>query len=124
MRTRNSVLASLAVAAAVVSPALADDQGDVGAIVRVERFTPSADTYLTRHGRLTVRTLDGTVNEYWWGGLSCSLKVLDDADFAALQAAQNNKKMLVQPTSLPGQGLVKCLVGMSFVEKKNLDDLP
>jgi hypothetical protein len=124
MRTRSLVLASFVAAASAVTPALADDQGDVGTIVLVERFTTSADTYLTRHGRLAVRALDGTVTEYWWGGVSCGLNQLGDAHFAALQAAQNNKKMLVRPTSQPGQGQVKCLVGTGFLEKRNLTLFP
>lgn len=52
--------------------------------------------------------------------MSCGTRVLTEAQLAALQAAQNNKKMTIKPTSQIGQGDAKCLVGFTLVEKKNL----
>jgi hypothetical protein len=108
----------------VASAATADDVGLIGSVARLEMNTSSADTYLQYHGRMFVKNENGTLDEYRWGGTSCGSRVLVDAQFAVLQAAQNNKKMLVEPLSQDGQGNTKCLVGIRMVEKKNLKLFP
>lgn len=104
--------------------ATADDVGPLGSIARLEVSTTSADTYLQYHGRMFLKNEGGTVDEYRWGGVSCGTRVLTEGQFAVLQAAQNNKKMLVEPLTQDGQGLTKCLVGVRMVEKKNLKLFP
>jgi len=85
------------------------------------RLARAGGTSLINHGRLYVKNTNGALDEYRWGGASCGSRVLAEAQFAALQGAQNNKKMTIQPTSQRGQGNVKCLVGFTLVEKKNLE---
>lgn len=112
-----TILITLPLSAATAS---ADDTGLVGSIAALEVYTTSADTYLQNHGRMFVKNSDGDVDEYRWGGTSCGTKVLTEAHVAALQAAQNNKKMTIEPRSQDGPGIIKCLVGFRLVEKKNL----
>jgi len=104
--------------------ASADDTQLFGTIVRLERYTDASDFFLQFNGRLFVKNSDGLLDEYRWGGTSCGTKVLTDEEIATLQAAQNNKKMMIQPFTKPGQGNSVCLVGFSLVEKKNLKLFP
>jgi hypothetical protein len=104
--------------------ASADDTGQRGSIAGLDVNTDSADIYLQYHGRMFVKNSDGNLDEYRWGGSSCQTRLLTDAQLAALQGAQNNKKMTIEPRSLIGQGNVKCLVGFTLVEKKNLKLFP
>ena len=103
--------------------ARADDTGTRGTIAGLDLNTTSADLFLQYHGRLFVDTGSG-VDEYRWGGTSCGTRLITDAQFAALQGAQNNKKMTIEPRSQDGQGITKCLVGFSLVEKKKLKLFP
>lgn len=112
---------AVGVVLALSSTSQADDVGPVGNVVSLEVYGTSADTYLARHGRIRVRSsADGSIAEYSWGGAACGTKVLTEAQVDALYRAFENKKTLVQPLSLPGQGLNLCLVGTQFVQKKYL----
>jgi hypothetical protein len=116
-----TLVSVLTVGAAVAN---ADDVGLGGSIASLELNTGSADNFLINHGRMFVKNSNGALDEYRWGGQSCGTRVLSDAQFAALQAAQNNKKMTITPLSQMGQGNTKCLVGFTLVEKKNLKLFP
>lgn len=121
MRTKAiQFLTALAATLPIATSALADDTGSAGAIVRLERNTIHSDIYLAYHGRVFLRGLDGVVTEYRWGGVACGNRTLTDGEFATLQAAQSNKKMLVHPLTQLGQGNSKCIVGIHLLEKKNL----
>lgn len=104
--------------------ASADDTNLSGSIVGLALNTDDADTYLQYHGRMFVKNSDGALDEYRWGGLTCGSRTLSEAQFASLQAVQNNKKMTIAPLSQLGQGGFKCLVGFTLVEKKNLKLFP
>jgi hypothetical protein len=123
MRAKVGFLTLLSVLV-IATATRADDVGLVGSIAGLDRNTPSADLYLQYHGRLFVLNSGGTLDEYRWGGTSCGSRVLSDAEFAALQAAHNNKKMTIQPRSQDGQGDANCLVGFMLVEKKKLTLFP
>jgi len=120
MRRRIGLLTCGCALIACAGAARADDIGLVGSIASLDVYTASADTSLINHGRIYVKNTNGALGEYRWGGTSCGSRVLTEAQFAALQGAQNNKKMTIKPTSQPGQGGAKCLVGFTLVEKKNL----
>ena len=64
-----------------------------------------------------MKTADGALDEYHWGGVSCGTRVLNDAQVAALQATLNNNKMRLQILSQIGQGDIKCVVGFTAVPK-------
>jgi hypothetical protein len=118
---RFSVITATVLGLTLAGTSHADDIGPVGSVVSVQTYTSSADGYLAYHGRAFVRSIDdGTVAEYRWGGSACGTKQLSEAQVAALQQAFENKKTLIQPTTLPGQGLSLCLVGFQFVQKKYL----
>jgi hypothetical protein len=73
---------------------------------------------------MLVKNSGGTLDEYRWGGSSCGTKVLTEEQVAALQRAQNNKKMTIEFRTQDGQGGSKCVVGFKLVEKKNLKLFP
>ena len=104
--------------------ASADDTGLVGSVVGLAVNTTSADTYLQYHGRMFVKNVNNTLDEYRWGGTSCGSRVLTEEHVATLQRALNHKKMTIEPLSQTGQGDAKCLVGFTMVEKKNLKLFP
>ena len=108
----------------VGNAAHADDTNVVGALVGLEVNTTSADTYLQYHGRTFVKNDGGTVDEYRWGGISCGSRVLTEDQVAMLQRALSAKKMTIETHTQAGQGNVKCVVGFSLAEKKNLALLP
>jgi hypothetical protein len=104
--------------------ARADDTNSVGSLVGLDVNTSSADTYLQYHGRLFVKNADNTIAEYRWGGTSCGSRVLTEDQIAMLQRALTSKKMTIEPRTQDGQAIIKCLVGFSLAEKKNLALLP
>lgn len=102
-----------------VATAAADDVGGVGTLVGLQMNTPSGDAYLQYHGRMVVKSAGG-LDEYRWGGTSCGSRVLTDAEFAVVQRALDNKQLRVRPIYQTGQGLTRCLVGLSLVPSKFL----
>lgn len=100
--------------------ALADEVGAIGPVAGLQINTTSADTYLAFNGRVYVKNPDGMLDEYRWGGVACSTKVLTVDQVAALQRAMDNKQMQIQPLHLAGQGQIRCLVGFTIVPKKNI----
>ena len=99
----------------------ADDIGDVGPLAGLEVFTTSADGYLSYHGRVLVKNSLGALDEYRWGGTSCGLRLLSEAQVGALQAALNTKNMFLRPAYQLGQGDLRCLVGFLLVPKTQLN---
>lgn len=100
-----------------ITPALADDVGAIVTPIGLQVNTLPGDTYLQFHGRLFVKTAEGTLDEYRWGGVSCGSRVLTEPQVAALQATLNNNKMRLQILSQIGQGDLKCVVGFTAVPK-------
>jgi hypothetical protein len=117
MRIALRVLLAGAFLACSSSAAIADDVTAVGTPIGLQITTLLADTNLQFHGRLFVKAADGTVGEYRWGGTSCGTRVLTDAQIAVLQNALDNNKMRVQLLTQDGQGISKCVVGVTVMPK-------
>ena len=100
--------------------ARADDVGAIGTVAGLQINDDFADTYLQFHGRIWMKTADGALDEYRWGGAACGMRVLSEAEVAALHRALDAKNMQIQPLFQIGQADIKCLVGFSLVPKKNL----
>lgn len=108
------------VAAAVPATAFADETGNKGSVEKVELNTPSSDTYLQYHGRVTLEWGKNghKKDEYRWGGTSCGSRTLSDNLIQVLIDASRRGNLQVTPRYQTGQGDVKCLVGFSIEEKR------
>jgi hypothetical protein len=99
----------------------ADSTGQKGSVETIEINHSTADTYLQYHGRIVVKA-GKTTTEYRWGGTSCSNKTLPTELVALLwDAFRGRKSTNVTPRFQSGQGSNKCLVGISFDDRKSND---
>ena len=110
MFRRALVLAALAFSA-VPSIALADTTGSAGYVMKLQANQPSADTYLTFHGRVFIGVAKGGT-EYRWGGATCGTRTVSDASVQLLMHALDSG-LHVEPIYQIGQGDLRCLIGFS-----------
>ena len=115
-RTLGAVLAAFLLVCSS-TPALADDVSAVVTPIGLQVNTLPGDTFLIYHGRLFVKTAEGALDEYRWGGTACGSRVLTEPQVAALQAALDNNKMRLQILYQIGQGDSKCVVGFTAMPK-------
>jgi hypothetical protein len=122
MRTRRplAALASLFLVASLAVPAIAfaDETGSAGSVKKIEVNTPSADTYLSYHGRVFVLTGKTTQTEYRWGGTSCGTRTVGAEMVQILVEASRNTDLVVTPVFQLGQADIKCLVGFTVNKKR------
>ena len=100
--------------------ARADTAGAIGPVAGLQVNTTSADTYLQFHGRVFVKNPNGALDEYRWGGASCGSKTLTEAQVGALRSALEDKRIVIEPLHLPGQGMIICLVGFTVAPKSSV----
>ena len=102
---------ALALTAAPGVALAADQDGAAGTIDSIDVLTPSADTSLQYHGRVSVKS--GTRSaEYRWGGTSCGSRTLSSENINLLvQAARDGLEVV--PRYQSGQAGAKCIVGFS-----------
>lgn len=118
-RTIPALLSGLALVVGI-AVAQADEVGSPGTLAALQVNMSSADTYLQYHGRLFVRTLDGTLDEYRWGGTTCGSRTLTEEHTATLQRALHSKQVQIRPLYQDGQGQNFCLVGFNLLPKQSL----
>ena len=121
--TRSFVaLATLFTLALPATALAADSTGQKGSVESIEIVHSTADTYPQYHGRIIIKA-GKTSTEYRWGGTSCSNKDLPGELVSLLwEAFRTRKNTNVTPRFQSGQGSNKCLVGVTFDNRKGGDD--
>ena len=104
--------------AEVISAYATMDAADSGSVKKIEVNTPSADTYLSYHGRVFVLTGKTTQTEYRWGGTSCGTRTVGAEMVQILVEASRNTDLVVTPVFQLGQADIKCLVGFTVNKKR------
>ncbi len=100
---------------ALATPSRADTVQFVAPIVALRINSNTSDEFAVFKGFIKVGDSIGGYALYKWGGVHCSGKELTEAQVAALQAAMNNPRMLIEPRTKDGQGSTQCLVAFTFV---------
>lgn len=119
---RSIAFVTLAALSLPATALAADSTGQKGSVESVEINHSTADGYLQYHGRIVIKA-GKTSTEYRWGGTSCSNKSLP-AELVSLiwDAFQSRKNTNVTPRFQSGQGNNKCLVGLTFDNRKSNGD--
>lgn len=102
-------------ACALATSARADTAQFVAPIVALRIHSNDADEFPVFHGFIKVGDSIGGYARYEWGGSHCNGRDLAEAEVAALQAAMNNPRVLIEPRTKDGQGSIQCLIGFTFV---------
>ena len=98
------------------TPALADQAGSTGRVVRVTVNTSASDDYTSFRGSMTLRqSKDGRRIEYSWGGTKCPGSNLSEEQVALLGRALSDRRITMVPKYKPGQDSgTRCLVGFQL----------
>ena len=107
------VLAAILLATPFVAFAV-DNVGAQGRVLALRLNRPGSDDYGADHGSVVIGDQISGVQTYRWGGSRCPAAVLNDDNFAMLQRALNNPRILVEPAWKTGQGGFQCLVRFTF----------
>ncbi len=112
--TRLCLATGLAFALATSARAV-DTVQFVAPIVALRINSNTADEFPVFHGFIMVGDSIGGYARYEWGGSHCFGGDLTEAQVAALEAAMNNPRLLIEPRTQNGQGSIQCLAAFSFV---------
>jgi len=100
---------------ALATSARADTVQFVAPIVALRINSNTSDEFPVFHGFIKVGDSIGGYARYEWGGSHCIGEELTEAQVAALEAAMNNPRMLIEPRTKNGQGSIQCLKAFTFV---------
>ena len=119
------ILVCLIAMAPMANEALADFEGTSGKLVGLQIVQEGSDTESKFHGSIFIRERSGPVQEYKWGGTTCTGMVsVVDSDIANFSRLMNARPFVrIIPIYKNGQGGSRCIKRYIMVNKSFEDDI-